>query len=52
LIYSGPTVGLGITNSDAAFDADWNDGSLNAQNKLYNYTGTNPNTQFISKDSI
>ncbi|WP_125588148.1 SLAP domain-containing protein [Companilactobacillus jidongensis] len=52
LIYSGPTVGLGITDSDASFDADWNDSTLNAQNVLYNYTGTNPNTQFISKDAI
>ncbi|WP_334330479.1 SLAP domain-containing protein [Companilactobacillus sp. HBUAS59699] len=52
LIYSGPTVGLGITDTDASFDADWNDSTLNQQNALYNYTGSNPNTQFISKDSI
>lgn len=52
LIYSGPTVGLGITDTDASFDADWNDSTLNQQNVLYNYTGSNPNTQFISKDAI
>jgi len=52
LIYSGPTVGLGITDSDSAFDADWNYGSLDQFNQLYNYTGSNPNTKFISKDAI
>lgn len=52
LIYSGPTVGLGINDNDAAFDADWNNSELDAQNQLYNYTGSNPNTKFISKDAI
>lgn len=52
LIYSGPTVGLGINNGDAAFDADWNYGALDQFNQLYNYTGTNPGTKFISKDAI
>lgn len=52
LIYSGPNVGLGITNNDAAFDADWNYSTLDAQNELFNYTGSNPNTKFISKDAV
>ena len=52
LIYSGPNVGLGITDKDAAFKADWNYSELDAQNALYNYTGTDPNTKFISKDAI
>lgn len=52
LIYSGPNVGLGITDSDAAFEADWNYANLDAQNQLYDFTGTNPDTHFISKDAI
>ncbi|WP_195701618.1 SLAP domain-containing protein [Companilactobacillus futsaii] len=52
LIYSGPNVGLGITNKDAAFEADWNYGTLDQFNNLYYYTGSNPNTKFISKDAI
>lgn len=52
LIYSGPNVGLGITNNDASFDADWNYGTLNNFNALYHYTGSNPDTHFISKDAV
>lgn len=52
LIYSGPTIGLGITDTDAAFDADWNNSELDAQNTLYDFTGSNPNTKFISKDAV
>lgn len=52
LIYSGPNVGLGITDKDAAFEADWNYSELDAQNALYYSTETNPNTKFISKDAI
>ncbi|KRK99565.1 CAP domain-containing protein [Companilactobacillus futsaii] len=52
LIYSGPNVGLGITDKDAAFEADWNYGTLDQFNNLYYYTGSNPNTKFISKDAI
>ncbi|ALB29797.1 CAP domain-containing protein [Companilactobacillus heilongjiangensis] len=50
LIYSGPNVGLGITDGDAAFNANWHD--LDQLNALYDYTGSNPNTKFISKDAI
>ncbi|CAJ1201208.1 hypothetical protein CPR19088_GLDEOEPO_00855 [Companilactobacillus paralimentarius] len=52
LIYSGPEVGLGITDSDAAFDANWNMAQNDQFLQIYNYTGSNPNTKFISKDSI
>jgi len=56
LIYTGPNVGLGITNTssgfEAAFTADWDYSSLDGFHQVYNYTGSNPNTQFISKDSI
>lgn len=52
LIYSGPNVGLGITDTDAAFNADWNWSDLSDFNQLYDYTGTTPNTKFISKDAI
>ncbi|KRO00122.1 SLAP domain-containing protein [Companilactobacillus kimchiensis] len=51
LIYSGPNVGLGITDTDASFDADWNESELDAQNKMF-YATSEPNTQFISKDAI
>jgi len=52
LIYSGPTIGLGITDTDASFDADWNNSELDNQNALYYYTGSNPDTKFISEDSV
>lgn len=52
LIYSGPSVGLGISGNAAAFDADWDYDSYSQFDALYNYTGSNPNTKFISKDSI
>ncbi|KRO00121.1 CAP domain-containing protein [Companilactobacillus kimchiensis] len=51
LIYSGPTVGLGITDGDAAFDADWNYSTLNSQNAMYSST-SEPNTKFVSKDAV
>ncbi|WP_338215836.1 SLAP domain-containing protein [Companilactobacillus muriivasis] len=52
LIYSGPSVGLGISGNAASFDADWSYDTYNQFEDLYNYTGSNPNTKFISKDSI
>jgi hypothetical protein len=52
LIYSGPVVGLGISNDAASFDADWNWSQMDKFYQLYDYTGTNPNTTFISADSI
>ncbi|WP_125588822.1 SLAP domain-containing protein [Companilactobacillus jidongensis] len=52
LIYSGPTVGLGISEDAAAFTADWNYSTIDQYDALYNYTGSNPNTKFISKDSV
>ncbi|MFC6323154.1 SLAP domain-containing protein [Companilactobacillus baiquanensis] len=52
LIYSGPNVGLGISGNAAAFTADWDYATFDQFNALYDYTGSNPNTKFISKDSI
>lgn len=52
LIYSGPNVGLGVTNSDASFDADWNMPQNGKFIELYKFTGSNPSTNFISKDAI
>jgi len=52
LIYSGPNVGLGITDGDASFDADWNYSTLDEQNALYSSTSSNPDTKFISEDSV
>lgn len=52
LIYAGPNVGLGINAKNSAFEADWNVDNISAQKQLYNYTGTNPNTKFISKDAV
>lgn len=50
LIYSGPTVSLGITENAAAFDADWNYSTLDAFNQMYD--SQNPQSNFISKDSV
>lgn len=52
LIYAGPNVGLGINAKNSAYEADWNTNTLNAEKQLYNYTGTNPNTKFISEDAV
>lgn len=52
LIYSGPEVGLGVTNTDASFDADWNMAQNEQFLQIYDYTGSNPNTKFISKDAV
>ncbi|MQS98524.1 CAP domain-containing protein [Companilactobacillus halodurans] len=52
LIYAGPNIGLSINAKNSAFEADWNVDDITAQKKLYNYTGTNPNTKFISEDAI
>lgn len=52
LIYGGPNVGLSINDKNSAYEADWNVDDLNAEKQLYNYTGTNPDTKFISEDSV
>lgn len=52
LIYSGPNAAVGITDDDSAFEANWDDSTLDQFNALYDYTGSNPNTKFISKDAI
>jgi len=50
IIYSGPTVAVGMSNNASSFVADWAPG--NDFMNLYNYTGTSPNTKFVSKDSV
>jgi len=53
LIYAGPTIAMGINNLAASYVADPVNAYTNpAFDQLLNYTGTNPNTKFISKDSI
>ena len=53
VLYAGPTIGFGISNNAAAFVADSvGSSSYDAFNWLYNYAGTTPNTNFISKDSV
>lgn len=52
LIYSGPTVALGISDTAAAYDADWDYSTYDQFDALYNYTGSNPNTKFISEDAV
>lgn len=52
LIYAGPNFGLGINAKNSAFEADWNVDTLVAQKALYNYTGSDPQTNFISEDAI
>ncbi|CAJ1201189.1 CAP domain-containing protein [Companilactobacillus nantensis] len=50
IIYSGPTVAVGMSDDAASFVADWAPG--NDFMNLYNYTGTSPDTKFVSKDSV
>lgn len=52
LIYGSPNIGLGINAKNSAFEADWNVDTLSAQKTLYDYTGTNPDTKFISENSV
>lgn len=50
LIYSGPTVAVGVNEHAAAFDADWDYNTLDMFNQMYD--SQNPSSTFISKDSV
>ncbi|MFH5811044.1 SLAP domain-containing protein [Companilactobacillus sp. FL22-1] len=52
LIYGGPNVGLNINDKNSAYEADWDINTLDKAKALYNFTGSNPNTKFISEDSV
>lgn len=51
LIYSGSPAGLGFSDTAIAFNSEWSN-NYDGFMSIYNYTGTNPNTNFISKDSV
>lgn len=53
LIYAGPRFALGLNDEGiAAFEPEWDYSTLDQQMDLYDYTGSNPNTKFISEDAI
>lgn len=51
LIYTGNPVSLGMSDNSTAMSAEW-PADLTGFNSIYNYTGTNPDTKFISKDVV
>ncbi|MFC6177476.1 hypothetical protein ACFQAV_11550 [Companilactobacillus huachuanensis] len=51
LIYTGTPAAIGMADNSIALSAEWTtdyDGFMS----IYNYTGSNPNTKFISKDVV
>lgn len=51
LIYTSDYASLGMSDNSTAFEAIWPD-NLDGFYSVYNYTGTNPDTKFISKDVV
>lgn len=51
LIYTGNPVSLGMSDNATAMSAEWPE-DLDGFNSIYNYTGSNPSTNFISKDAV
>ncbi|MBL3530403.1 hypothetical protein JMJ99_03405 [Companilactobacillus zhachilii] len=51
LIYTGNPVALGMSDNATAMSAEWPE-DLDGFNSIFNYTGSNPNTNFISKDAV
>lgn len=52
LIYSGSPLAIGMSDNATAMDAEWNSNLYAGFDSVYYYTGTNPNTKFISKDVV
>lgn len=52
LIYAGSPVAVGMSDNATAMDAEWDPNQYSEFNSIYYYTGTNPNTKFISKDAV
>lgn len=51
LIYTGNPVAIGMSDNSISMSSEWTT-DINGFNKIYDYTGTNPNTKFISKDVV
>ncbi|WP_338214529.1 hypothetical protein [Companilactobacillus muriivasis] len=51
LIYTGNPAALGMSDNATAMSAEWPE-DLDGLNSIYNYTGSNPNTKFVSKDVV
>jgi len=51
LIYTGSPAALGMSDNSIALSAEWPD-SYDGFYSIYNYTGSNPNTNFVSKDVV
>lgn len=51
LIYTGSPASLGMSDNSTSLSSEWTS-DLGSYNKIYNYTGTNPNTKFVSKDVV
>lgn len=52
LIYSGSPASLGMSDNSTAFEAKWNPEIGQGYWDIYNYTGSNPDTNFVSKDAV
>lgn len=52
LIYSGSPLALGMSDNASSMDAEWDSNLYAGFDSVYDYTGTNPNTKFISKDVV
>jgi len=51
LIYTGNPVAVGMSNNATTMSAEWPK-DLDGFDSIYNYTGSNPNTKFVSKDVV
>jgi len=51
LIYTGSPVAIGMSDNSTSMSSEWTD-DLDGFNSIYNYTGSNPNTNFVSKDVV
>lgn len=51
LIYTGSPVAVGMSDNSTSMSAEWPD-NFDGFNSIYNYTGSNPNTNFVSKDVV
>ncbi|TGD24906.1 hypothetical protein EGT49_01990 [Companilactobacillus suantsaicola] len=51
LIYTGTPAAIGMSDNSTSLSSEWTN-DFDGYNSIYEYTGTNPNTNFISKDSV
>lgn len=51
LIYTGSPAAIGMSDNATSLNAEWTN-DLDGFHRIYNDTGSNPNTNFISKDAV